>query len=227
MRSALPLYLTLLAYAAVDSHSFAIPPFNSLVSRSNVPLANYIPEMAPKLFKRFKRFGQRKSAQSPIVPGDPPNVVLPPSGGGGGGQNTGAREDLIVSDILNKERDVNAFAGLTRQIESVSTRLNDSSTNTTVLAPTNAALQRLPRKPWESPADYERFGEENAYAGQPGQDRAAENLKRFVEMHVVPDRPWTENTEVETLGGVKVRWTKREDGKYIVSLSPYLQLPAS
>lgn len=134
--------------------------------------------------------------------------------------NSGYAHDspLIVSDILDKTREVNVFASLTRGIESVSNRLNDKSKNTTVLAPLNSALQALPRKPWENPKDYEEFGQKEAYAGQSGENRAQENLKKFVEAHVIPVSPW--EGEQAVLGGRKLSWTEGEGGKKYVS-SPY------
>lgn len=129
---------------------------------------------------------------------------------------------LIVSDILDKTREVNVFASLTRGIESVSNRLNDKSKNTTVLAPLNSALQALPRKPWENPKDYEEFGLQEAYAGQSGENRAQENLKRFVEAHVLPASPW--EGEQEVLGGRRLSWTEGEGGKRFVSSCTHILL---
>lgn len=128
-----------------------------------------------------------------------------------------ASSPLIVSDILDKTREVNVFASLLRGIESVSTRLNDRSKNTTVLAPLNSALQALPRKPWENPKDYEEFGQQAAYAGQSGENRAQENLKRFVEAHVLPVSPWEDEQAV--VGGRKLSWTEGEGGRRFVSSS--------
>lgn len=160
------------------------------------------------------------------MPESPPDFSVPPPSvpdrNPGNGRDDASRGDgdLIVSDILNKERDINGFASLARQIKPVFTRLNDGSKNATVLAPSNAALQRLPRKPWESPADYEVFGQEDAYVGQQGRERAAENLKKFVEMHVVPDSPWPENSDTQTLGGGRTQWKKEDDGRVYVSHTP-------
>ncbi|PGH26806.1 hypothetical protein AJ80_01572 [Polytolypa hystricis UAMH7299] len=125
---------------------------------------------------------------------------------------------LLVSDILSKTRSINIFASLTRDIESISTLLNDGSKNTTVLAPLNSAIQALPRKPWEDPEDYEKFGEQSAYAGPQGRERAERNLRRFVEAHLVvgEEGAWVERREVETLGGGKVRWEKREGEKIFI-----------
>lgn len=121
----------------------------------------------------------------------------------------------IVSDVLPKTRGINIFASLTRDFESVASRLNDASKNVTVLAPRNSAIQDLPRKPWESPEDYEQHGQVEAYQGQEGQERAKRNLRRFVEAHLVPTSPWKEGEETETLGGGKVRWIREGDKFFI------------
>ena len=199
-----------MAFLAVTARSFRVLPHSSFASaRRLFPRAD-----SPTVVRRNNK--QFFDSQNPIMAGNPPSVLHPPGeivtdGKGGAGEG-----DLIVSDILNKERDVNAFASLARQIESISTRLDNGSKNTTVLAPSNTAVQRLPRKPWESPRDYEAYGQDEAYAGEQGRDRAARNIKRFVEMHVVPESPWAEGTEIETLGGATVTWKKGEDGKIYV-----------
>lgn len=123
--------------------------------------------------------------------------------------------NLIISDVLPKTRGINVFASLTRQFESIEGRLNDHSQNVTVLAPRNSAIQDLPRKPWESPGDYEQFGEAEAYEGDEGQDRAKRNLERFVSAHVVTRSPWNEGEEAETLGGDKLKWRKDGDKIYV------------
>jgi hypothetical protein len=127
---------------------------------------------------------------------------------------------LLVPDVLAKTRKVNVFASLTRDIESVSTRLSDEAKNTIVLAPLNSAIQSLPRKPWEDPEDYNHFGRLNAYKGQEGEDRARRNLKRFVEVHLVPACPWKEGEEVETIGGGKLRWTREGDRVFVSLIEP-------
>ena len=85
-----------------------------------------------------------------------------------------------------------------------------------MLAPLNSALQKLPRKPWEDPEEYNALGE-NAYKGQSGEDRAHSNLRRFSEAHIVPVSPWKEGEKVETLGGGKV-WWENKDGDRIVCI---------
>lgn len=155
------------------------------------------------------------------VPDVGPNIVVPPSTALDEDVNLPSKNDptsnLIVSDILSKTRSVNIFAGLTRDFEPISTRLNDKSKNTTVLAPLNSAIHALPRKPWEDPEDYERFGEVDAYKGPEGENRAQKNLRKFVEAHLIPTSPWQEGKEIETLGGGKLRWTKDGD-KIFVSI---------
>ncbi|KAK9589295.1 hypothetical protein V6Z93_006670 [Aspergillus fumigatus] len=105
-------------------------------------------------------------------------------------------EKPVVSDVLPKNRAINIFASLTRQFEPIESRLNDSSKNITVLAPRNSAIQSLPRKPWENPEDYEKFGGVSAYEGQEAS-------------------PWREGEEMETLGGEKLKWIKKGDKIYI------------
>lgn len=122
---------------------------------------------------------------------------------------------LVISDILSKTRSIQIFASLTRDVEPISTRLNDPAQNTTVLAPLNSAMQALPRKPWENPEDYEQFGAAEAYQGKEGEDRAKRNIRRFVEAHVVPVSPWKEGEEVQTVGGVKLSWTRDGDKIFI------------
>lgn len=122
---------------------------------------------------------------------------------------------VTISDVLGRDRDINIFAGFTRDIETVSKRL-EGSQNTTLLAPLNSAITRLPRKPWEDPQEYAALGQ-NAYDGQSGEDRAHRNLRRFVEAHVVPESPWNEGKKVQTLGG-DIVWWEQKDGKKMVLL---------
>ncbi|KAG9949018.1 hypothetical protein KCU85_g4668, partial [Aureobasidium melanogenum] len=150
---------------------------------------------------------------SPNAPDTQAKIILP-----------GATHDVMagsgavtISDVLGRERNINIFAGFTRDIESVSRRLEAGSHNTTLLAPLNSAITKLPRKPWEDPQDYAALGQ-NAYDGQSGEDRAHRNLRRFVEAHVVPESPWAEGQKVQTLGGDTV-WWEEKDGKKLASLT--------
>ncbi|EME44263.1 hypothetical protein DOTSEDRAFT_112333, partial [Dothistroma septosporum NZE10] len=121
----------------------------------------------------------------------------------------------ILSDIIGSHRQIQIFAGFTRDISSISSRLDDPSRNTTVLAPTNSAITSLPRKPWEDPQDYYAFGA-SAYEGEDGEDRAHRNMRRFAEAHVVPRSPWKEGDRVKTLGGSEVWWESKNDKKLIM-----------
>ncbi|KAJ5630413.1 uncharacterized protein N7484_010513 [Penicillium longicatenatum] len=132
------------------------------------------------------------------------------------GSETGPGADVpMICDVLPKTKGINIFAQLTRDFDPIASRLNDSSRNITVLAPRNSAVQALPRKPWEDPEDYAKFGDVNAYEGQDGQDRAKRNLERFVEAHLIPVNPWNEGEEVESLRGEKLKWTKEGDKIFI------------
>ncbi|KAF2756679.1 hypothetical protein EJ05DRAFT_502173 [Pseudovirgaria hyperparasitica] len=136
----------------------------------------------------------------------PPQAAMPPSDIAAG---------VYISDVIGKTQDIAIFSSLTRDIDSVSGRLEDSSQNATVLAPSNSVMRSLPRKPWENPGDYGTYGSD-AYSGQSGEDRAQANLRKFVEAHVVPVSPWTEGEKVKTLAGNEIWWEVR-DGKKIIN----------
>lgn len=123
--------------------------------------------------------------------------------------------DLMISDVIGRDHIINIFAGFTRDIDTISRRLDANEQNSTILAPLNSELKKLPRKPWEDPRDYGALGQ-GAYKGEAGEGRAHKNLRRFVEAHVVPVSPWAEGEKVETLGGKKL-WWEGSDGKKIVS----------
>ena len=91
---------------------------------------------------------------------------------------------------------------------------------TTVLAPLNSELQKLPRKPWEDARDYDAMGVE-AYEGESGENRATRNLRRFVEAHAVPVSPWKEGEKVNSLRGEKVWWEEKDGTKVVGVLCPY------
>ncbi|RDL33176.1 uncharacterized protein BP5553_08615 [Venustampulla echinocandica] len=151
---------------------------------------------------------QHPMADHNLGPAMPPQTEPPaPS-------NPADDDAVILSDVLGNDRNINIFAGFTRDFAPISQRFEDSSLNTTILAPVNSAIMGLPRKPWEDPKDYDRLGV-SAYEGKSGEDRAHRNLRRFVEAHVVPDSPWEEGVKVDTLAGGKIWWESR-DGKKII-----------
>ena len=118
---------------------------------------------------------------------------------------------VILSDVLGNQESISIFAGFTRDIDSVSARLDTKTLNTTLLAPRNAAITSLPRKPWEDPRDGA-----NAYDGQAGEDRAHSNLRRFTEAHVISASPWEEGVKEKSLGGEVYWWEKKDSGKVVV-----------
>lgn len=170
--------------------------------------------VVPSLFRKFPPTKAVVSqGQSPVM--NIPNILFPPSkdkeATSGGSRGSG---DLSISDVIGKDRAINIFAGFTRDIDAISKRLDDNAQNTTVLAPLNSEMQKLPRKPWEDPEDYNAFGDK-AYEGESGESRATRNLERFVEAHVVPVSPWQEGEKVESMGGERL-WWENKDGKKIV-----------
>lgn len=151
--------------------------------------------------------------QGPIM--NLPNIALPPfKHDEEHPKDTG---EAVISDIIGIERSINIFAGFTRDIEEISNRLDHSGANTTVLAPLNSQIQKLPRKPWEDPKDYEALGQQ-AYDGISGEERAHKNLRRFVEAHIVPTSPWKEGEKVTSLGGDEVWWEEKDGKKIVCSL---------
>ena len=197
MKSNILLYSTILTAIASTSTAYLFKPDrkdtpNSIVSRESSSIAQQQQQQQP----------QRN--QAPIMP-----AATPPS-------SSSSSSSIIISDVLGKHRALNIFAGFTRDIDPVSSRLDSSSLNTTLLAPLNSALQSLPRKPWEDPQDYKAMGA-NAYVGEEGEQKARENLRRFVEAHVVTECPWEEGKRVKTMaGGEEVWWEAGDDGNRVV-----------
>ncbi|OCK83849.1 FAS1 domain-containing protein [Lepidopterella palustris CBS 459.81] len=142
------------------------------------------------------------NSQFPLT--NPSNIAMPP----------GVSSGVIISDVMGKTQTIAIFSGLTRDIDSVADRLDDASKNATVLAPDNAAMKGLSRKPWEDPKEYESLGE-SAYQGQAGEDRAHRNMRRFVEAHIVATSPWREHEKVETLAGNTV-WYETKGGEKVI-----------
>lgn len=159
--------------------------------------------------------------QRPIMSG--PGPALPPGASHGdqeGSQDppAGGPGTVILSDVMGKDRSINVFASLVRDVDSLSRRLDDASQNSTVLAPLNSAMDKLPRKPWEDAGDYDKLGAD-AYEGDDGRERAQKNIKRFVEAHIVPQSPWNEGVKVKTLGsdGTEIWWEEKDGTKTVWS----------
>lgn len=130
-------------------------------------------------------------------------------------------DTVILSDVLGNDRSINIFAGFTRDFATISQRFEDSSLNTTILAPLNSAVMALPRKPWEDPEDYEKLGAE-AYEGEEGEERAHRNMRRFVEAHVVPVSPWKEGEKAKTLAGGEIWWESQDGVKKVGNIFSFL-----
>ena len=168
----------------------------------------------PNLFRTSNSPGKPTSDKGQLPIMNIPNILFPPSNNKDKDGSSGGSGELSISDVIGKERVISIFAGFTRDIDSISKRLDTNDHNTTVLAPLNSELQKLPRKPWEDPEDYNELGA-NAYQGQSGEDRAQRNLRRFVEAHIIPVSPWKEGEKVGSIGGGKL-WWEEKDGKKMV-----------
>lgn len=132
---------------------------------------------------------------------------------------------IAIIDELPSHRNIQVFTSLIRDVQPISKLLSGSSRrNFTILAPTNAAMVSLPHKPWEDSVDYKLFGNE-AYEGDTGQARAQKNIQAFVEAHILPKAPWTENDKTHSLAGSdgdgqsnKILWWEDSgDGARIIS----------
>lgn len=157
-------------------------------------------------------YHQRPIMDSNLGPAMPPSTDSPPTSNPSSKPADG--DTVLLSDVLGKDRQINIFAGFSRDFASISKRFEDQSLNTTILAPINSAVMALPKKPWEDADDYDSLGP-NAYGGDEGQERARRNMVRFVESHVVPASPWKEGQKLKTLAGDEVWWETKDGVKMV------------
>ncbi|KAI8624227.1 hypothetical protein F5Y19DRAFT_480870 [Xylariaceae sp. FL1651] len=151
-------------------------------------------------------------SQAPLIM-DPVGPALPPSKQPSQPQQPPSSQGgVLISDVMGRDRSMNIFASFSRAVASISKRLDSSEQNSTVLAPLNSAIEKLPHKPWEDPKDYNAFGA-SVYEGEDGQDRARRNLRRFVEAHIVPVSPWPEKEKTKSLlDGDREIWWETNNG---------------
>lgn len=174
------------------SQVLAILPLSTLSGAVDLPFKDRIGGLSKSILTPFPQ-------QEPIQPHNMPD----------------ASSNVRLSDVIGKSQAINIFGGFTRDVEEVSRRLDDAAQNATILAPSNQAIMQMPRKPWEDPKDYAEFGA-SVYNGESGAEKAHENLKRFVEAHIVDASPWKEKEKRETLTG-KTIWFEMVDGKTMVN----------
>ena len=197
------LFLFIAALGIPVSSQLVLPLFQDLAHPPSPPsLRSFAPDRAQQPM-------MDPAGPGPVLPPSDSSPKKPPSAGAPGPGS------VMLSDVMGRDRSINIFAGLVRDIESVSQRLDDSTKNTTVLAPLNSAVESLPRKPWEDPRDYDALGA-NAYEGDDGQERAQRNLRRFVEAHIVPVSPWEAGDKVKSLGDDRSIWWESKDGIKVV-----------
>jgi len=197
----------------ITMRSFRLLSGLAFLSLTSVALSqSYFRNIPPALehYRELYKQAQLDRQQTPMNPGP----VLPPTADKPEDQNVDDGS-LTISDILPKARNINIFASFTRDISSVAGRLESITpgANTTLLAPLNSAMQALPRKPWE-----DRPNDNSGVSAQRSEDKAAQNLQRFVEEHIVPTSPWDEgqDNKVATLGGQELWWETRNGKKVIM-----------
>ncbi|KAL7926300.1 hypothetical protein ACQKWADRAFT_282356 [Trichoderma austrokoningii] len=168
----------------------------------------------------LRRPEQAQQQQRLRLPPHPPPGHLPVMmGSPSSSKASQVQPAVLLYDILGTQRSLTTFFSLLRMHESTSEPLSDANANTTVLAPGNVVIDDLPRKPWENPSDYAALGEQ-AYDGSGGKDRADDNLRRFVEAHLVvgtsgSSSPWEAGVKAKTAAGTEVWWEVKtdEDGR--------------
>ncbi|KAK3187497.1 hypothetical protein K4F52_003846 [Lecanicillium sp. MT-2017a] len=162
----------------------------------------------------------RPQAGGASLPDHPPVgqlPVMPPGQNPGSGPSFSdhpVQPKVRLGDTLGSNRALTTFSSLARKEESIESLLVSTTDNTTVLAPVNSAVEALPRKPWEDPRDVQAYGAQ-AYDGSGGKDRADQNLRRFVEAHLVTRSPWRKDTKAKTVGGREI-WWEEKDGKMVI-----------
>ncbi|KAK1255153.1 hypothetical protein MKX08_009148 [Trichoderma sp. CBMAI-0020] len=180
---------------------FTLLPLSlSLLTAATAPPSDQQPLRRPDEHRQQQR-----------LPPHPPPGHLPVMMGPSNDNDSQVQPAVLLYDILGTQRSLTTFFSLTRMHESTSEPLSDANTNTTVLAPGNVVIDDLPRKPWENPSDYAALGEQ-AYDGSGGKDRADDNLRRFVEAHlVVGTSPWEAGVKAKSAAGTEVWWEARKD----------------
>lgn len=201
-----------------------LPLIVTAYALSPVPKARSVRASPPSPQADDDNFLLLLHAQRPLNFPATPGPAMPPSSDPSappGDPPAGGPGTVILSDVMGRDRSINIFAGLVRDVESASRRLDDAARNSTVLAPLNSAMEKMPRKPWEDPRDYDTLGTD-AYEGDEGWERAQRNIRRFVEAHVVPTNPWREGEKIKAMGGEGDIWWEEKDGVKVVSLPGYL-----
>lgn len=124
---------------------------------------------------------------------------------------SGPSDTVTVADVAGRDRSIGIFTRLMLSVGSLASDLRDPNVNVTILAPSNASLTALPRKPWEDVPDKEA----TAHDTEPEEGRAQKNLSDFVRSHVVTRSPWSVDERAETLTGKPV-WYEENNGRRVL-----------
>lgn len=195
---------------------FLASPTSSLLVLPNLPRSDIlVAQFRDRLSYSPSKLNTQQQQQQQPLQSWMASQIKAAIGLGSGGDSSNQHSNVLITDVVGRDRSANIFAGLVRDVDTVHARASDKQQNSTILAPVNSAMNALPRKPWEDEAEYESLGA-SAYQGQDGEDRAHRNLRFFVERHVVLQSPWEEGTTAKTMAGSELRWETR-NGKKVVS----------
>lgn len=118
----------------------------------------------------------------------------------------------LLSDIIGIEKKCTIMSDYALGLEKVALRLQSSSTQTLVLMPLNSAISALPQKPW-----LDVSGDKSDISPQRNDERAATNIQRFVEAHVIDisTKDFKADHTFVSMSGQKLHLTLKEGEKYI------------
>jgi len=124
-----------------------------------------------------------------------------------------------LADVMGIDGGLSIFADLTRKVAEVQQAFASQDSDLVVLAPTNPAIVALPRKPWHDtdqsldilPIQEDRFRNDGAKSDE----RASENIRNFVEAHIVSGGAFKQKQSGETLLGNRLTWREVDGVKRI------------
>lgn len=112
---------------------------------------------------------------------------------------------VTLADVIPIDRSLTIYADLARSLGDVQQNLGDDRKQYVVLAPQNAAIMALGRKPWDQKLDPD--GRIDPPLAALDEGSAEENIRRFVEAHIVQAQGMRQGETYRTLAGMEVSWT--------------------
>lgn len=115
-----------------------------------------------------------------------------------------------IADVIPIDRSLTIYSDLVRTSADIQGAFGDAKKRFVVLAPQNSAIVALGRKPWDDRPD---DTDSRRFQGQGGEDRAQENIMRFVQAHILTAERFDEGDRATNLLGEKLYWKRDADGK--------------